>query len=110
MTTHVELRRGAYHDSVSLMQVSRAVAGTPGVAAAQVAMATELNVEVLGGMGFAVPAGRIGDEPIQVVLASVGELDIGARAQAAVKRLAGVFEAEAVGIGHARLRRFDGAR
>ena len=56
MTTHVELRRGAYHDSVSLMQVSRAVAGTPGVAAAQVAMATELNVEVLRGMGFDVPA------------------------------------------------------
>ena len=55
MTTHVELRRGAYHDSVSLMQVSRAVAATPGVAAAQVAMATELNVDVLRGMGFDVP-------------------------------------------------------
>ena len=55
MTTHVELRRGAYHDSVSLMQVSRAVAATPGVVAAQVAMATELNVDVLRGMGFAVP-------------------------------------------------------
>ena len=56
MTTHVELRRGAYHDSVSLMQVSRTVAGAPGVTAAQVAMATELNVEVLRGMGFDVPA------------------------------------------------------
>jgi len=56
MTTHVELRRGAYHDSVSLMQVSRSVAGTDGVAAAQVAMATELNVDVLRGMGFDVPA------------------------------------------------------
>ena len=55
MTTHVELRRGAYHDSVSLMQVSRSVAAAPGVAAAQVAMATELNVDVLRGMGFEVP-------------------------------------------------------
>lgn len=55
--TVVELRRGAYHDSVSLMQVSRAVAGTEGIASAQVAMATELNVEVLAGMGFAVPDG-----------------------------------------------------
>lgn len=55
MTVHVEIRRGAYHDSVSLLQVSRAVAGTEGVQAAQVAMATELNVEVLTGMGFAVP-------------------------------------------------------
>ncbi|WP_377644218.1 FdrA family protein [Oryzobacter terrae] len=56
MTTHVELRRGAYHDSVSLMQVSRTVAATPGVTAAQVAMATELNVDVLRSMGFDVPA------------------------------------------------------
>ena len=56
MKTHVELRRGAYHDSVTLMQVSRAVGGTDGVEAAQVAMATELNVEVLTGMGFAIPA------------------------------------------------------
>ncbi|MEO5608924.1 MAG: FdrA family protein [Ornithinibacter sp.] len=57
MTTHVELRRGAYHDSVSLLQVSRTVAGTPGIRAAQVAMATDLNVEVLTGMGFDVPEG-----------------------------------------------------
>jgi FdrA protein len=56
MSTHVELRTGAYHDSVSLMQVSRVVAGTPGVQAAQVAMATELNVDVLTSMGFDVPA------------------------------------------------------
>jgi FdrA protein len=52
---HVELRTGAYHDSVSLMQVSRTVAGAPGIEAAQVAMATELNLEVLRGMGFEVP-------------------------------------------------------
>ena len=56
MTEHVELRRGVYHDSVSLMQVSRAVAQTPGVDAAQVAMATDLNVELIAGMGFTLPA------------------------------------------------------
>ena len=44
---HVELRTGAYADSVSLLQVSRAVQGVDGVATAQVAMATTLNVEVL---------------------------------------------------------------
>jgi FdrA protein len=54
--THVELRRGAYADSVTLLQVSRTVQGVEGVAAAQVAMATALNVEVLTGMGFDVPA------------------------------------------------------
>jgi succinyl-CoA synthetase alpha subunit len=51
----VDVRRGAYHDSVTLMQVSKAVAATPRVSAVQVAMATELNVEVLTGMGFTVP-------------------------------------------------------
>ncbi len=55
MTDHVELRTGIYVDSVSLMQVSRRVAAATGVDAAQVAMATELNLDVLRGMGFAVP-------------------------------------------------------
>lgn len=54
--THVELRPGAYADSVTLLQVSRTVQGQDGVLAAQVAMATSLNVEVLTGMGFDVPA------------------------------------------------------
>ncbi|MFT4287500.1 FdrA family protein [Nocardioides sp.] len=53
--THVELR-AAYADSVTLLQVSRTVADLPGVLAAQVAMATPLNVDVLAGMGFEVPA------------------------------------------------------
>ncbi|NMH97831.1 FdrA family protein [Pseudonocardia acidicola] len=56
MTTHVELRPGAYADSVTLLQVSRTVQGLDGVVAAQVAMATALNVEVLAEMGFDVPA------------------------------------------------------
>lgn len=55
MTDAVEVRRGTYHDSVSLMQVSRQVASAPGVEAAQVAMATDLNLDVIRGMGFEVP-------------------------------------------------------
>lgn len=54
--SHVELRPGAYADSVTLLQVSRTVQGQDGVLAAQVAMATALNIEVLTGMGFDVPA------------------------------------------------------
>ncbi|WP_395656061.1 FdrA family protein [Nocardioides sp.] len=54
-TTHVELRPGAYADSVTLLQVSRAVQQLDAVVAAQVAMATPLNVDVLVGMGFEVP-------------------------------------------------------
>ena len=46
------MRRGAYYDSVSLMQVVRPVADRHGVEAALVAMATELNLDLLAGMGF----------------------------------------------------------
>jgi FdrA protein len=54
-TDHVELRAGAYADSVTLLQVSRRVQQLPGVVTAQVAMATPLNVEVLERMGFTIP-------------------------------------------------------
>jgi FdrA protein len=53
---HVEVRRGAYHDSVTLMQVSRQVADVDGVEAAQVAMGTELNLDFMRGAGFDPPA------------------------------------------------------
>jgi succinyl-CoA synthetase alpha subunit len=77
MTDHVELRKGGYHDSVTLMLVSRQVAAAPGVSAAQVAMATELNVDVVRGMGFEVP----GDcEPNDLLVAVRGEDDTGVAA------------------------------
>lgn len=49
---HVELRTGAYADSVALLQVSKDVAAADGVQAAQVAMATPLNLDVIESMGF----------------------------------------------------------
>ena len=52
---HVEVRKGAYYDSVTLMQVSRQVSDVDGVDAAQVAMGTELNLDFLRGMGFEPP-------------------------------------------------------
>lgn len=55
MKQHVEVRKGQYHDSVTLLAVSRTVAAVDGVAAAQVAMATPLNRDVLEGMGFELP-------------------------------------------------------
>ena len=74
--SHVELRRGAYADSVTLLQVSRTVQGVEGVEAAQVAMATALNVEVLSGMGFDVPAEATpNDMVVAVRLAEGGSLD-----------------------------------
>lgn len=53
MVDHLDVRRGAYADSVSLMQVSRRVGDVPGVHKALVAMGTELNLDLLTGMGFA---------------------------------------------------------
>ena len=67
MPEFVDIRRGAYYDSVTLMQVSATIAATPGITAAQVAMGTELNLEVLAGMGFTVPAG-VGVNDIVVAL------------------------------------------
>jgi FdrA protein len=62
----VLVRKGAYYDSVQLMRVSRALTGTPGVAAAMVAMATDLNVSVIRDLGFAVPEAGPGDLLIAV--------------------------------------------
>ena len=81
---HVELRPGAYADSVALLQVSRDVQQAPGVVTAQVAMATPLNVEVLGEMGFEVPgAATPNDMVVAIRLESDGDL---AQALAAMER------------------------
>ncbi|MEX2324852.1 MAG: hypothetical protein WD576_03810 [Nitriliruptoraceae bacterium] len=80
MTEHVEVRAGVYADSVTLMQVSRRVADVEGIDSALVAMATELNLDVLGGMAFPTPdagpndlivAVRGGDEAIAAALAEL---------------------------------------
>jgi FdrA protein len=52
----VAVRRGLYADSVTLMQLSRDLTRADGVQDALVAMATELNLDVLARMGFMLPA------------------------------------------------------
>src|SRR5215469_4671087 len=52
---HVEVRPGAYADSVTLMQVSAKAQRVDGVQAALIAMATELNLSLLAAMGIAGP-------------------------------------------------------
>ena len=66
MTELIDVRRGAYHDSVTLMQVSRDVAAVDGVTAAQVAMGTELNLDLMRGMGFTTPAAGPNDLVVAV--------------------------------------------
>jgi FdrA protein len=88
--SRVEVRRGTYHDSVTLMQVSRQAEELPGVEAAAAVAATPVNLELLARQGFAVDAGGLGPSDLVVcvraadqdtadrALEQVGELLAGA--------------------------------
>lgn len=75
MTRHVDVRTGQYHDSVALMQTSRALSTLDGVASALVAMGTELNLDLLAGMGFDVPEAGPNDLLVAVDCADEATLD-----------------------------------
>ncbi|NUS05100.1 MAG: FdrA family protein, partial [Nonomuraea sp.] len=57
----IQLRKGTYHDSVTLMRISRALTEMPGVEVAMVAMATELNLAIVRDLGFTPPPAGPGD-------------------------------------------------
>ena len=67
MTKTLTVRRGAYVDSVTLMQVSKQVSSLPGVRSALVAMATELNLDLAGSMGFSLPEHTTANEMLVAV-------------------------------------------
>lgn len=75
MTRYVDVRPGQYHDSVNLMQTSRTLSTVDGVTAVQVAMGTQLNLELLGGMGFDVPAAGPNDLVVAVDCADEATLE-----------------------------------
>jgi FdrA protein len=64
---HVEARAGAYADSVTLMQVTAHAQAVPGVQAALVAMATDLNLGLLAGLGLQ-PPDRAGPNDLLVAI------------------------------------------
>jgi FdrA protein len=64
---HVQIRPGAYADSVTLMQVSAWAQAVGGVQAALVAMATELNLALLADLGMAAP-GDAGQHDLLVAI------------------------------------------
>lgn len=72
---HVEIRSGAYADSVALLQVSKDVAATAGVRSAQVAMATPLNLGLLEEMGFSIPEVTANDMIVALRLETADRLD-----------------------------------
>ncbi|MDN3358360.1 FdrA family protein [Actinomadura sp. DC4] len=65
----VEIRSGAYHDSVTLMRAGRRLAERPGVSAALTAMATALNIDLLTEMGFTPPPGARPDDLVVAIRA-----------------------------------------
>ena len=67
MSRRLEVRPGAYRDSVSLMQVSRRIGEEPGVRSALVAMATDLNLQLLVGMGFVAPDGATPNDMVVAI-------------------------------------------
>ena len=74
MIARVEIHPGRYHDSVRLMQASRALQNVDGVADALVAMATELNLGLLADMGFDPDtAAEAGPNDLIVALRADGE-------------------------------------
>ncbi len=77
---HVEARAGAYADSVTLMQVSAQAQAVPGVQAALVAMATELNLGLLADLGFTAPDGSTQNHLLVAVEAADGDALAAARA------------------------------
>ncbi len=80
MSATIELRRGLYRDSVKLMQISRAVSELPGVQAALVAMATQLNIGLLAGLGFGGPPAASPNDLLVAIRAEDGDSLASARA------------------------------
>lgn len=73
---HLEVRRGAYHDSVTLMVVSQDVARQPGVRSALVAMATPLNLDLIARAGF--EPGDAGPNDLVIAISAEDEAALGA--------------------------------
>ncbi len=57
--TKAQVRRGAYYDSVVLMQLQRSLATLPGVLDAGVVMGTEANREILAQTGLLAPEAQV---------------------------------------------------
>ncbi|GJL80898.1 MAG: protein FdrA [marine bacterium B5-7] len=72
MLSRIELRRGVYHDSVVLMRVTSQLSQMDGLDGCLVAMATPLNIGLLGDLGFDVE---------QIDSASTSDLVVAIRAE-----------------------------
>lgn len=84
MIERVEARRGTYHDSVRLMQVSREATAVAGVSDALVAMATDLNLRLFDELGFSMPT-ELGPDDLMIAVRADSEATV-ARALEAIEQ------------------------
>jgi FdrA protein len=84
ITVKVEIRSGAYYDSVILMQLQRALAEQPGILDAGVVMGTEANKDVLAQSDLLTPEAQAAGADDTVIVVK-GEDDLAA--QAALQRV-----------------------
>ncbi|MEJ2597269.1 MAG: acyl-CoA synthetase FdrA [Anaerolineales bacterium] len=83
-TVKVEIRTGAYYDSVILMQLQRSLANQPGILDAGVVMGTEANKDVLAQSDLLVPEAQAAGADDAVIVVK-GEDD--SAAQAALQKV-----------------------
>ncbi|MDJ0952745.1 MAG: FdrA family protein [Acidimicrobiia bacterium] len=83
MVSRVEVHPGRYHDSVRLMQASKALQEVAGVTDALVAMATDLNLSLLADMGFDMAAvAAAGPNDLLLAVRAENEDSVGAAIRA----------------------------
>jgi FdrA protein len=92
-----------YRDSVQLLQVSQALRSVPGVSAALVAMATELNLDLAAGMGFTPPPGATPNDLV-VAIGADGESALASALERLDAELREASAAEARGTADTPLR------
>ena len=71
--SRIEVRKGTYHDSVTLMQVSRQAEDLPGVEAAAAVAATQVNLELLARQGFDVEDAGLGPSDLVICVRAADE-------------------------------------
>jgi FdrA protein len=84
--SRVEVRRGTYHDSVTLMQVSRQAEDLPGVEAAAAVAATPVDLELLARQGFSVEEAGLGPSDL-VICVRAADDEAAGQAMARVEAL-----------------------
>ena len=105
--TRVQIRSGAYYDSVVLMQLQRSLAGLPGVLDAGVVMGTDANKDILAQSDLLTPEAQaaVADDLLVVVRAedegaaqaALGQVDEYESDETSIRILQNVWKATSAG-------------